>query len=647
MEEKKFDRNSIIGFLLIFMLLLGVMYINKPSQKEIDAKAKIEAEKQKAAAKTSEKEAALTAVDTTAKDSLQLEKLKSSLGSFAYAATLPSAKQEIQTLENDLVKLTFSNKGGYIVGAEMKNFEAVSKGSGELVKIIKDNNAKLNIELKTQGNLVLNTKDLYFEPTLTKEGENQVLIMRLKAGPEQYLEYRYVLKPKEYMLDFSIRTQGLSKVLQTSNPLPLEWTMKTYRSEKSISYENRYTELVYEYENGKDDYLGQSSSNTEAKDVTYIAFKQHFFTSILLTDTPFKVAELKSDNLVKDIEKDTIFTKSFKATVPLAFKGGEVNYNMNWYYGPADYKILNKYDKNLDEVISLGWGIFGWINRWIFIPVYDFLSLFLSHGIAIIVFTILVRLVMSPVTYKSYLSQAKMKVLRPEIMELNEKFKKDPMKKQQETMKLYNKAGVNPMAGCLPALMQIPVFYALFQFFPSAIELRQKSFLWAEDLSSFDAIFSWKQHIPVISGFYGNHISLFPILAAIAIFFYMKMTTGDQTMSAPPQEGMPDMSKIMKMMIYLSPLMMMIFFNNNASGLSLYYFVSNTITIGIMLVIKNYIINDEKIHARIQENKTKEKPKSKFQQKMQEMMEQAQEQQKQKNKALEDKKKSLDERKKK
>ncbi|TPD66985.1 membrane protein insertase YidC [Flavobacterium microcysteis] len=646
MEEKKFDRNSIIGFVLIFVLLLGVMYFNKPSQKEVDAKAKIEAEKQKAAT-VAEKEAAITAVDTTAKDSLQLEKLKSSLGSFAYAATLPSAKPEIQTLENDLVKLTFSNKGGYIVGAEMKNFEAVSKGSGKLVKIIKDNNAKLNIELKTQGNLVLNTKDLYFEPALTKEGENQVLTMRLKAGAEQYLEYRYVLKPKEYMLDFSIRTQGLSNVLQTSNPLPLEWSMKTYRSEKSISYENRYTELVYEYENGKDDYLGQSSSDKQAKEVTYIAFKQHFFTSILLTDTPFKVAELKSDNLVKDTEKDTIFTKSFKATVPLAFKGGEVNYNMNWYYGPADYKILNKYERNLDEVISLGWGIFGWINRWIFIPVYDFLSLFLSHGIAIIVFTILVRLVMSPVTYKSYLSQAKMKVLRPEILELNEKFKKDPMKKQQETMKLYNKAGVNPMAGCLPALMQIPVFYALFQFFPSAIELRQKSFLWAEDLSSFDAIFSWKQHIPVISSFYGNHISLFPILAAIAIFFYMKMTTGDQAMSAPPQEGMPDMSKIMKMMIYISPLMMMIFFNNNASGLSLYYFISNTITIGIMLVIKNYIINDEKIHARIQENKTKEKPKSKFQQKMQEMMEQAQEQQKQKNKTLEDKKKSLDDRKKK
>lgn len=647
MEEKKLDRNSIIGFLLIFVLLVGVMYINKPSQEEIEAKAKIEqAEKQKEA-KTAVKESALTVADTTAKDSVQLEKLKSSLGSFAYAATLPSAKLETKTIENDLVKLTFSNKGGYIVDAEMKNFEAFSKGSGKLVKIIKDNNANLNIELKTQGNLVLNTKDLYFEPTLTKEGENQVLTMRLKAGPEQYLEYRYVLKPKDYMLDFSIRTQGLSKVLQTSNPLPMEWNLKTYRNEKSISYENRYSELVYEYEGGKDDYLGQSSDSEEAKEVSYIAFKQHFFASILLTDTPFKVAELKSDNLVKDVEKDTIFTKSFKATVPLAFKGGEVNYNMNWYYGPADYKILNSYEKNLDEVISLGWGIFGWINRWIFIPVYSFLSLFLSHGIAIIVFTILVRLVMSPVTYKSYLSQAKMKVLRPEIQELNEKFKKDPMKKQQETMKLYNKAGVNPMAGCLPALMQIPVFYALFQFFPSAIELRQKNFLWAEDLSSFDAIFSWKQHIPVISAFYGNHISLFPILAAIAIFFYMKMTTGDQAMSAPPQEGMPDMGKIMKMMIYISPLMMMIFFNNNASGLSLYYFISNTITIGIMLVIKNYIINDEKIHARIQENKTKEKPKSRFQQKMQDMMEQAQEQQKQRNQSLEEKKKSLADKKKK
>lgn len=231
---------------------------------------------------------------------------------------------------------------------------------------------------------------------------------------------------------------------------------------------------------------------------------------------------------------------------------------------------------------------------------------------------------MSPVTYKSYVSQAKMKILRPELNELNEKYKNDPMKKQQETMKLYNQAGVNPMAGCLPALMQIPVFYALFQFFPSFFDLRQQSFLWATDLSSYDAVI----HLPFYIPFYGNHVSLFPILASVAIFFYMKMTTGDQAMSAPPQEGMPDMSKVMKIMIYISPIMMLIFFNNYASGLSLYYFVSNLITIGIMLVIKNYIVDEKKIHARIQENKTKPKKQSGFAKKMQDMMEQAQEQQK-------------------
>lgn len=623
MEEKKFDIRSIIGFALIFGIMVWIMYQNQPSEKELaEKKAKQEqieqeAKNQEAVAKA----VATTVTDSTVADTAQLEKLKGTLGNFAYSATLPSAKNDFTTIENDFLSLKIANKGGYIVDATVKNFEQFEKGSGSLVKIIKDNNASLNLKLQTQDNRSLDTKNLFFEPTLTKEGENQVLTMRLKSSANAFLEYRYVLKPNEYMLDFSIRTQGMNSVLNTSKPLDLEWNLKTYRNEKSVTYENRYAEIVFEYENGKDDYTGQSALSEEnPSDVTYVAFKQHFFTSILLTDTPFASAKLTSENLVKDEKIDTVFTKQFKAVLPLAFKGGEVNYNMNWYYGPADYKILNEYKRNLDEIIPLGWGIFGWINRYVFIPTYDFLSSFIgSFGIVIIVFTILVRLVMSPITYKSYLSQAKMKVLRPEINELGEKYKNDPMKKQQETMKLYNKAGVNPMAGCLPALMQIPVFYALFQFFPSAINLRQKSFLWADDLSSFDSVANLPFYIP----FYGNHVSLFPILASIAIFFYMKMTTGDQQMSAPQQEGMPDMAKIMKVMIYISPLMMLFFFNNYASGLSLYYFISNTITIGIMIVIKNYIVDEKKIHAQIQENKAKPKTESKFQRKMREMMEQA------------------------
>jgi YidC/Oxa1 family membrane protein insertase len=618
MEEKKLDLNSIIGFVLISGILIWMLWSNAPTPEELKEKEKKEqVEKQAKEVKT-----VTSTVDATpVADSVKTAAAQAQLGSFGYSATLPSATDAVTEIKNDLLSLKISNKGGYITEATVLGFDQFEKNSKKAVQLIKENNASLDVTLHTTDNRTLHTKDMYFEPKLTTEGKNQVLTMQLKAGPDQFLEYRYVLKPNEYMLDFAIRSQGLEKVVNTAKPLDLEWQLKTFRNEKSVSYENRYTEIVFEYEDGKDDYLNAArDSEDEAKDVSYIAFKQHLFTSILLTDTKFKTAKFKSDNLVDDEKVDTIFTKNFTAQVPLEFKNGAINYNMNWYYGPAKYQILNDYDRNLDEIMPLGWGIFGWINRYIFIPVFGLISsIGVGYGLAIILFTILVRIVMSPVTYKSYLSQAKMKVLRPEIAELNEKFKDNPMKKQQETMKLYSKAGVNPMAGCLPALMQLPVFYALFQFFPSMFDLRQKSFLWADDLSSYDSIYQLPFHIP----FYGSHVSLFPILASIAIFFYMKMTTGDQAMSTPPQEGMPDMGKIMKIMIYISPLMMLFFFNNYASGLSLYYFISNLITIGIMLVIKNYIVKEDKIHAQIQENKTKEKKESKFQRKMREMMEQA------------------------
>ncbi|MFW0740030.1 membrane protein insertase YidC [Flavobacterium sp. T12S277] len=626
MEEKKFDLNSIIGFVLIFGILIWIMYQNQPSDKEIAAeKAKKElVAKQEAQAKADEtKTTALPVAAATPGDTVQLAQLQKTLGSFAYSATLPSAKEAFTTIENEKIKLKIANKGGYIVEATLKEFKRLEKHSGQLVQLIKDNNANLNIQLQTTDNRTLNSKDLFFEPNLTKNGADQILTMRLKAGANEFLEYKYILKPNDYLIGFDIRSQGLNKVLNSAKSLDLVWDLKTNRNEKSVSIEKRFAQIEYQY--GDEKYSSVSPNGVGKEEtpvkVSYIAFKQHFFTTILSTDKPFEKSKLQSDDLVKDDKIDTAYIKQFKATVPLAFSNGELDYKMSWYFGPSDYKVLKSYDKNFEKIIPLGWGIFGWINKWVFIPLFGFLSstIGLSLGIAIIIFTIIIKLAMSPITYKSFLSQAKMKVLRPEITELGEKFKKDPMKKQQETMKLYNKAGVNPMAGCIPALIQLPFMYASFQFFPSAFELRQKSFLWADDLSSFDSVVKLPFNIPI----YGDHISLFPILAAVAIFFYMKMTSGDQQMAAPQQEGMPDMAKMMKIMIYVSPLMMLVFFNTYGAGLSLYNFISNLITIGIMFVIKNYIVDSDRIHAQIQENKLKEpKKQSKFQQRLQEVMEQ-------------------------
>lgn len=623
MEEKKIDINSIIGFILIFGILVWIMYQNQPDPKVVAAE---KAQKELVLKAQKAKELANKAVEKASVavatgDSTQLVALQKTLGNFAYSATLPSAKNDFTTIENEVIKLKIANKGGYIAEATLKNFEKFKKGSGQLVELIKNNNANLNIVLQTNDNRTLNTKDLFFEPTLTKIGADQVLSMKLKSGPNSFLEYKYIVKPNDYMIGFDVRSQGLNQVLNTAKPLDLEWDLKAFRNEKSISYENKYTEIYFEHKEGKVDYAGLGAKEEETLEKpTFIAFKQHFFTSILVSKTPFEKAQLVSTNLMNDEKVDTTFTKSFKANLPLAFTNGELDYKLNWYLGPSDYKTLASYDQNLEKIITLGWGIIGWINRFIFVPLFGFLGSYIDYGIAIILFTILIKLAMSPITFKSFLSQAKMKVLRPEIAELGEKFKKDPMKKQQETMKLYNKAGVNPMAGCIPALIQMPFLMASFQFFPSAFELRQQKFLWADDLSSFDEIVKLPFHIPL----YGDHISLFPILAAIAIFFYMKMTSGDQQMAAPQQEGMPDMAKMMKIMIYVSPLMMLFFFNSYGAGLSLYNFISNLVTILIMLVIKRYFIDGDKIHAQIQENKLKEpKKQGRFQRKLQEAMEQA------------------------
>ena len=628
MERKKLDLNTIIGVLLIGAIIVYMMY-RQPSPEEIEAeKARTE---QIEEAKKTEETTKNEVVEVTpaeinsanAQDTLAVEGLKGRLGSFWYAATLPSATDATTVVENDVLKLTISNKGGQVVEAMLKQQTLYT---GEPVYLVKDGNNEFNLQF-TAENINQNSKDQYFEPTLSQDGENNVLSMKLKTSENSFLEYRYELKPGEYMLDFYIRSQGLEGVINSNQPIYLDWNLKGYRHAKSITYENRYTRLTYEYENGNEhSKLSPTGEDEETeKDVSWMNFRQHFFSSMLFTDTAFKEVTFTSEDLVIDETVDTIFTKQYGAKMLMEPKGGGLSYDMNMYYGPTDYKIFKTYDRNLDEAMPLGWGIFGMINKYVIIPVFGLLSQWFPAGIAIIVLTIMFKLLLSPVQYKQYVSQAKMKVLKPEMDAIREKYKDNKMKTQQETLKLQNIAGASPLKGCLPALLQIPVFYALFTFFPTAFDLRQKSFLWAEDLSSYDTIYQFPGgwSIP----FYGDHVSLFPILASIAIFIYMMMSTG-QSMQQQQQPGMPNM----KFLMYLSPLFMLVFFNNYASGLSVYYLTSNLITIGIMLVIKKFIIDEDKIHAKIQENKKKPKKQNRFQRKMGEMMEQAEAQKKAKKK---------------
>lgn len=632
MEEKKLDTNTIIGFILIFGIFIYMLYINQPSPEEIEAKKqaaieqKVAEEKAKAKTETLVTKAEDFSPDLV-KDSIQLEQIKTKLGAFAYATSIASESDKETVVTTELLTLKFSNKGGFL--SEVKLNEFVNHDSVPIY-IIKDGNSVFNINFGTTDNRILNSQDLYFQPVVTNNGDNTVVSMRLKVSELQFLEYRYEVKPNDYMIDFTVRSQGLDNVINGALPISLDWQLKSKRQSKSISYENRYTRLTYEYEGGKIDKLAQVGDDEEVeKDVTWLSYRQHFFSNILVPEKPIASATLISNDLVENEDIDTVFTKQYASKFALNFTGGQLNENFGLYYGPTDSKVLKQYNKNLEESIPFGWGIFGWINKVLFIPLFGWLSSFLPYGIAIIVMTIMVKILLSFVQYKQFLSQAKMKILKPELEAIREKHKDNKLKAQQETMALQTKAGASPLSGCLPGLMQIPVFYALFMFFPTAFDLRQKGFLWADDLSSYDSVASLPFKIP----FYGDHVSLFPILAAIAIFFYMKMTTGQQMASqAPPQEGMPDMSKMMKYMIYFSPILMLVFFNNYASGLSLYYFISNLISIGIMIVIKNFIIDEDKVLAKIEVSKSKPKKQNKFQRKMQEMMEQAEKQKQLQNK---------------
>jgi YidC/Oxa1 family membrane protein insertase len=642
MEDKKFDANSLIGFLLMGLILMWMFYNQSKNAKIEEAKQKIEQRKADSIKKVNAPETIVVDSIKTevvqAKDSISehiadttLLQAQSKLGAFAYSATLNSANDATTTIENDLLKIVIANKGGQIQEILLKKHKTFDM---KPLYLVKDHNANMQIDFTTQDNRVLTTKDLFFEPTLNAEGT--VVSMKLKVDANRFLEYQYSLKPNDYMIDFNIRSQGLKNVIDSSKPIDFKWELKTFHTEKSVKYENQYTTMEYRFDGSEFDDVSTMGkpSEEEVASVDWIAFRQQFFTSILNAETPIKNMKLRLKNLVKDEEIDTVYTKEFLATIPLETKGGELNYNWNYYYGPSDYNILETYKgRDLERSVNMGWGIFRWINQYAIIPVFNLLKgSITSYGLIIILMTIVIRLFMSPLVYKSYLSSAKMKVLRPEMEEINKRLpgKDNAMKRQQETMALQRKAGVSMLSGCIPALLQMPVFFALFRFFPSWFDLRQRSFLWANDLSAYDDVLKLPFHIPV----YGSHVSLFPLLASIAIFFYMQMSQSQQANMQPPaQEGMPDMQKMMKIMLYISPVMMLFFFNQYGSGLSLYYFISNLLTLSIMYVIKTWVIDEKKVHAMVEKKKAQApKKKSAFRQRLDDAMKQAQEQQELKKK---------------
>ena len=603
MEENKIDVYQIIGFLLLIAAIFWWFNVTIP-----DLEKSANAENQNNA-QENQSEIIIE------KDVLDLSDIFTPSNNETSNNIVGLKDNQEIRVENKDVVFKFNSKGGSLTQVQLKGY---SNYREEPLFIVNDNQ-KINLNFQTKNGYEINTSDYNFEIEQFERGNVKIVIMKLLISEFQSIAFEYKIPENGYMIDFNIISKGLSSFINYDKKINFNWTLDAFRQAKSVDYENRYSQLLFQYDGDDTNYLSSYSDSDDSEDsVNWISYGQHFFNSILVFDSPIDNVEFTSTKLFDDQGKDVAFTKKYSSVIPLTLKSSEINSNMKWYIGPNDYDILKNYDNKIYDSIYFGWGIFGWINRFIYFPFFGFLVKYFSAGIAVILMTIVTRIVMSPVTYKTYVSQARMKVIKPEITELNEKYKNDAVKRQQETMKLYNKAGANPLLGCVPALLQLPVFYALFCFFPIAFQLRGKSFLWAEDLSSYDTIAELPFSIP----FYGDHISLLPILASIAIFFYTKMSSGAQMQ--PTQPGMPNMKFIM----YLMPVMMLFFFNNYASAFSLYYFISNILTILIMISIKYFIIDEDKIRLQVQENKNRPRKQNRFQRKMQEMMDEAERQRK-------------------
>lgn len=600
------DKNTIIGLVIIFLILIGFSYFTRPSDEQLreiqrqDSIAKVETRRMQLAAEQEKRdfELAQQSDSTVAnrKDSLFMQ---------------DSLREQLITLENDKIKLHINTKGGRIVFVDLKEYR--THDSLPLV-LWKDNETTFGLNFYAK-NKEINTENVLFTPSTTEtelyaKDREQVLSMKLYANPNSYVEFLYKLAPGSYMVDFSINTHNMGDVIASNSSfLTLFWGVDMPQLEKSKDFENRYTGVYYKFYEDAVENMSMTSEEEETlpTKVQWIAYKQQFFSSILITGQPFSDVLLKSK-----VSTAPGYLKDVYAEIPLAYNGrADEQYDMKFFFGPNSYPILKEYGKNLDlpDLINMGWKWIAWFNKYFVIPIFNFLenNTNLNYGIIILLLTLIIKLILFPLTYKSYMSQARMRVLKPQVDEIAKKYPADKaMERQQATMKLYKQAGVNPMGGCLPMLIQMPILIALFYFFPGAIELRQQSFLWANDLASYDSIATLPFTIP----FYGNHVSLFCLLMTATNIIYMIMNNRNQ-----PQN---DQMKGMQTMMYIMPIMFLFIFNSYSSGLSYYYFIATLITILQTWIIRRFV-NDEKLLKQIELAKTKPVKKSGFQKRMEEM----------------------------
>ena len=588
---KKYDKNSLIGFVLMAVILIvfNTFFFPEIPQEQAPVTTPTEA------VITETKFTETTVATPALSNSFISEELKTKYGVFASAA---NGTDEFQVIENDKLKITVANKGGRIVSVILKEYQTFDSLALDLFDA---DSSRFNLQFTTGHNI--NTADLYF----VAEQSKNTLSMKLKADDSHYVEYLYTLTD-DYLIDFDINFIGMESLIPSGiNYMNLEWQMKTPQTEKSKTNQDMYTGIQYQYSaDNEGDYLSFTSTDEDLINarLNWVAFKQQFFSAIFIAKDGFE----KPTQLTSTKSEGSKFIKDLAAKFELPYQHRvDEQLSFQFYFGPNHYKTLKAYNTGFEELVPLGWGIFGWVNQYIIINIFDFLSkYFSSYGIIILLLTLIIKIGLAPFTYKAFLSQAKMKVLKPEIDKINDKLKgKDPMKAQQETMGLYRKAGVNPMGGCLPMLFQFPILIAMFRFFPASIELRQESFLWADDLSSYDSIYNLGFDIP----FYGDHISLFTLLMTVSTLLYTHMNSSMAT---------GQMAQ-MKWMMYLMPIMFLGFFNNYAAGLSYYYFLANMFTFTQQYFMK-IMINEDEILAQLEANKKKPaKPKSKFQKKLEDM----------------------------